>query len=131
MKTLLTIIIGALIYYISFHGAIGVYYDIITLYFSEEKDLNAFLRSTMFDDIAAFNGFVIPTILSSTFIGLFLKEKPPTFGVILCGIYSIILWAVVNDLVADEANVRVSDVVAPIISLSVAWLTITWVRKYA
>jgi len=131
MNTNISIVVAALIYYVSYHGSVGVLYDIISLAYQDEESLKAFVKSTSFDDIAAFSSFFVPAAIASFFLGLSIKDKPIYFGVVVCGCFSIILWASLAYFFGAGSGIRASDVVAPLLALPLSWLIIRQVRNYA
>ncbi|MDP2561278.1 hypothetical protein [Psychrobium sp. 1_MG-2023] len=131
MRSVIAVIVGALIYYISYHGSIGVLYDIIGLVFTDQASQKGFVRSPIFDDIAAFSGFILPTIVSATFLGLMLKEQHAKFCVIVCGLYSIALWAALAFFFGAGSEIWLSDLVAPLSALPIAWFVFSLVKRSA
>ena len=131
MKTILSIVIGAFIFYVSYHGSIGVLYDVISLAFPNKEGQAIFVQSTSFDDIAAFSSFLLPAIITSIFLGLFHKTKPVYFGVALCGAFSVLLWGTLAYFFGFSSSLRVSDLLAPLSVLPVSWFILSLVQRHA
>ena len=121
---------GALLYYVSYHGSVGVIFDMSFLAFADETARKVFVQSATFDDIAAFTSFFIPTFLTASFLGFALKTKPVYISVALCCIYSFILWATLWHFFGN-GSVRLSDIAAPILAIPLSWVTFYVVSRHA
>ncbi|TMN86354.1 hypothetical protein CWB72_19950 [Pseudoalteromonas phenolica] len=130
MKDLLSFLVGAFVYYVSFHGSIGVLYDAIEVLTSSQEARNAFIASENFDDIAAFSSFAIPSMITATFLALLNKSWPIWLGISVCSVYTVTLYFVLAGLFFDGVALRVSDYLGPLIVLPITWLCFKLVRKY-
>ncbi len=126
---LITIPLGALIFYFSYLGAAQTIYFAIDLLFESEEKRNLFISSNTFSDIAAFTGVIVPTFLCAFYTSLIdIQRNTKTAFFVAIGSMLFLFIIITDDIYTVTSIIRWSDVVAFIAAFPIAWFGVIIAR---
>ena len=122
MKNIISILMGAFIFYVSYHGSVGVTHDLITLFISNQAQQEIFVQSDVFNKIIPFISFLIPGAITALILSLWSRDWTSLFGATVCFCYGLFLLMIIHYHFSILNNLLVSDILAPLAVFPLSWL---------